>query len=257
MGTTQDIFWALSIGFTFVALLLLGFVVWRMRSGTGPNPRDDIASMMFLLQTMRDLLEQQKKLAQDFNKAFDARVELIKQTVGAARGELATLRDSVAAASSDLEKIRREAAEMHLHAATPQAPANVTAFVPSPHPLPEATKEFERPVLRVLAMPREPEPTDDIIDGWVGLDFAGDEPDPLGFEVPDIQPQAPHDADAARNAFRALLDMAPDVAGRSGPAAKSKEARLRTANGNGRPIPPVHARVYEYNDSGMSIAQIA
>ena len=215
--------------------------------------------MMFLLQTMRDLLEQQKTLAKDFNKAFDTRVTTIRETVASAKSHLAAVQSAIKTANEELESIKQRTAELPQVTAAPAAPApappaNITTFTPPPHPTHEGPKEIEKPVLRVLAMPREPETTGDLIDAWVGLDFAGDEPDPLGYDVPDIQPQAPQDADAARDAFRALLSMDADEPQR--PSAKSPD-QPKHRNGNGRPVPPIHARVYEYDEAGLSIAQIA
>ncbi|HRK36430.1 MAG TPA: hypothetical protein PLJ47_17675 [Candidatus Hydrogenedentes bacterium] len=258
MSTLEDILYALSILASFSAMVLLAYLLWRTRMSTGMGARDDIASMMFLLQTMRDLLEQQKSLARDFNKAMDSRVEQIQQSVETARAEANAARDSIAQVTAEIERVRANVGGIH-QANAPRQPSNVTTFTPVPLTPSEVPREHERPVLRVLALPREPEPTGDIIDAWVGLDFAGDEPDPLGFDVPEVEPEVPHDGDAARNAFRALLDMAPERPDKiQGLASTADPERVpHVGNGNGRPVPPVHARVYDYNDAGMTIPQIA
>jgi hypothetical protein len=77
----------------------------------------------------------------------------------------------------------------------------------------------------------------------------------LGFEVPETEPEIPHDADAARSAFRALLDLTPVEQVHKNSISPLKPTP--SSNGNGRPVPPIHARVYDYNDAGMSVAQIA
>lgn len=235
------------------------------------SKRDDLASMMILLQTMRDLLEQQKGFARELNKALDTRVEFIKQTVESARSEMLAMRESVKQINDDVDRIKQEAAKL---AAQPppqpqpvsqeqpvrKAPANVrqlSAYTPPPIEQPAPPKEQERPALRVLAMPREPEVAGDAIDSWTGLDFAGDEPEPLGFEVPEDEPEVPHDADAARSAFRALLDLAPEEAVERNIVVPMPRSKTPATSGNGRPVPPIHARVYEYNDAGMNVAQIA
>ena len=245
----------------FILLVLLGavaslgavvlLIVYLRREQTigSVSKRDDLASMMILLQTMRDLLEQQKGFARELNKALEARVAFIKQMVDGARTELAAVGDSVKHLEREIQRLKHEAA-------APSQPANVrqlSAYTPPAEPAPP--KEHERPALRVLALPREAETTGDAIDAWVGLDFAGDDPEPLGFDVPDSQPEAPRDADAARSAFRALLDLAPDDRVEKNTA--TPVYPTAPLSGNGRPVPPIHARVYEYNDAGMNIAQIA
>lgn len=235
--------------------------------------RDDLASMMILLQTMRDLLEQQKGFARELNKALDARVEFIKQTVESARSEMTAMRESVKQINDDVERIKQESARLaeiqqaqaQAHPAPVEqpvrkAPPNVrqlSAYTPPPIEQPAPPKEQERPALRVLAMPRGPEIAGDALDAWTGLDFAGDDPEPLGFEVPETEPEVPHDADAARSAFRALLNLAPEEAVEKNTIVPMPRPKAPNLSGNGRPIPPLHARVYEYNDAGMNVAQIA
>lgn len=247
----------------WAAVLLLFLVVRRDRKAVESGKRDDLASMTFLLQTMRELLEQQKGLARELNQALEARVQFIKQSVQSAREELAAVRDSIQELRTTIDQYQREAAALREHAPAP--PKNITPIKEFVSSDPPREKEHERPVLRVLASAsREPEQTGDVLDAWVGLDFGGDEPDTLGFDVPDIEPQAPHDPDAARSAFRALLDLEPQPASTTTVAtapftiaASADPNGNGHAGGNGRPIPPIHARVYDYNDAGMSIAQIA
>lgn len=199
-----------------IAVCMLIVYMRRERSLSAVSKRDDLASMMILLQTMRDLLEQQKGFARELNKALDARVELIKHTVDSAKAELTAVTDSVRQLHREIDEIKRsaaEAAEPPPKPAPATQPANVrqlSAYAPPPVE-PPVVREHERPALRVLAIPRVPETAGDAIDSWVGLDFAGDNPEPLGFDVPETEPEAPHDADAARSAFRALLDLAPEV----------------------------------------------
>jgi hypothetical protein len=239
-----------------VALL---FVYLRRDQAIGAvAKRDDLASMMILLQTMRDLLEQQKGFARELNKALDTRVKFIKTTVESARNELAAVGESVKRLGLELERIKHEAETAAARPPAPAQPANVrqlSAYAPPQPAQPAPPKEHERPALRVLAMPREQGAAGDAIDSWVGLDFAGDNPEPLGFEVPESEPEAPHDADAARSAFRALLDLAPEAEVEKNTAAPVQPAAPPI--GNGRTVPPIHARVYEYNDAGMNVAQIA
>ncbi|MCC6797350.1 MAG: hypothetical protein IT366_19690 [Candidatus Hydrogenedentes bacterium] len=258
----------------FLGAGALFYVYQKRQRETGVvTKRDDLASMMILLQTMRDLLEQQKGFARELNKALDARVEFIKQTVESARSEMTAMRESVKQINDDVERIKQESvklAEMQQAQAQAQpaaaeqpvrkAPANVrqlSAYTPPPIEPPAPPKEQERPTLRVLAMPREPEIATDALDAWTGLDFAGDEPEPLGFDVPETEPEMPHDADAARSAFRALLNLAPEEQIERNSIVPMPRSKPPATTGNGRPVPPLHARVYEYNDAGMNVAQIA
>lgn len=252
--------------------LFYAFVKRQREMGVGTK-RDDLASMMILLQTMRDLLEQQKGFARELNKALDARVEFIKQTVEGARAEMTAVRESVKQINEEVERLKEESVKLaDLQQAQAQAqpapveqpvrkaPANVrqlSAYTPPPIEQPAPPKEQERPALRVLAMPREPEIAGDVLDAWTGLDFAGDEPEPLGFDVPETEPEVPHDADAARSAFRALLNLAPEEAVEKNSIVPMPRPKTPNTAGNGRPVPPLHARVYEYNDAGMNVAQIA
>lgn len=240
----------------------------KARAGFRRDPRDDFTHMMMLLQTMRDLLDQQKSLARDLNKALDQRVEFIKKTVDAARDEMAQIRESVHSLSLDLKALREQALRARELAAAPRSqpgpaaaaavasvPNNVEPFHPAERTH-DATKEADRPVLRVLAMPKEPA-GGDALDSWVGFDFAGDEPEPLSFEVPLEEPLEPSDPESAREAFRALLNMEQP---RPEPGQTWKVGRRNPSDepGNGKPpVPPVHARVYEYSDAGMSVTQIA
>ena len=151
------------------------------------SKRDDLASMMILLQTMRDLLEQQKGFARELNKALDTRVEFIKQTVESARSEMLATRESVKQINDDVDRIKQEAVTLATQPPpqpqpAPQelpvrkAPANVrqlSAYTPPPIEQPAPPKEQERPALRVLAMPREPELAGDAIDS-IGLRLRAD-----------------------------------------------------------------------------------
>lgn len=241
------------VALVFAAVVLLVIFVRREKAINMVSKRDDLASMMILLQTMRDLLEQQKGFARELNKALDARVEFIKTTVESARGELAMLGESVKQLGNEVERLKRETVSPPAQPAQPANVRHLSAYTPPPQP--EPSKEHERPALRVLALPREPETAGDAIDSWVGLDFAGDEPDPLGFDVPETEPEAPKDPDAARSAFRALLDLEPEEQSAQNTAPPVRDPGA--LSGNHRPVPPIHARVYEYNDAGMSVAQIA
>ena len=153
----------------FLGGVVLLFVYLRRDQAIGTvSKRDDLASMMILLQTMRDLLEQQKGFARELNKALDTRVEYIKTTVESARNELAAVGEAVKRLGLELERIKREAETATARPPAPTQPANVrqlSAYAPPPQPAePAPPKDHERPALRVLAMPREQGAAGDAID---------------------------------------------------------------------------------------------
>jgi hypothetical protein len=241
-----------------MALLLLAF--WRRRRPGHPgrrDPREDMTNMMILFQTMRDILEQQKDLARQLNKSLDKKVIYIRDSVDEVREEVQNARrlmhelaERVHETRSELDALKHELADVRsLPAKSPQPSAlDETPPAPPPQTLPQVE---EAPSLQALAQPEGVSVEDDLIDNWVGLDFAGDEPDPDAFDVPDEVPESPEDAEAARDAFRVLLDL------ESTPSLVAEEAKEK-AGGNGHTQSvPLQARVYDYNDAGMSVSQIS
>lgn len=120
----------------------------------------------------------------------------------------------------------------------------------------------ERPALHILASPDDRDDEDepeqaDIPDYWVGLGFAnrsaespqsGKTAKEEGQGVPE-----PGDPEAARQAFRALLNMGQE----SGVGTASRTETLDQPSEGEGGEGPLRSRVYEYNDAGMSIAEIA
>jgi hypothetical protein len=217
--------------------------------------RDDLVNMMLLLQTMRDLLDHQKALARDLNQSLDKRVAFIRESVDGAVADMKQLRESVRQLARRLEEVRSETSRFASGRPGDSAPAEPDEEAQvsrgSPPRLRLVTDEEHEagPMLQVLAKPEEP-PAGDAIDNWTGLDFGPEEPDTLAFEIPDIPPERPGDAQGARQAFRALLDL------ESGDDdLKFEEQSPDTESGNGRSA--LHARVYEYSDAGMTVSQIA
>ena len=265
MDNLQNSLFAAGVLVLIAALILLFMYVFRReylgRSRTLQQSRDDLTNMMILLQTMRDLLDQQKHLARQLNASLDKKVTFIRESVDAATKDLAELRAGI-----------QQAATLAQHAQRPPSGATDTerpngrdsALPDTPKKAPhlsviEATAEEdtdERPALQLLALPKEPPAQDDIIESWVGLDFGGDEPDPLAFDVPDSPPDKPEDAEAAREAFRALLNLNDNPVTETRPSGRSTAGSAR-GGGNGKTVQPLHASVYEYNDAGMTVAQIA
>jgi hypothetical protein len=248
----------------FGALILLFMYFFRReytgRSRTLQQSRDDLANMMILLQTMRDLLDQQKQLARQLNASLDKKVAFIRESVDGAMKELAELRAGIQQAET-LAKHAKKSSQDAVDAARPNGHDSVPADAPKKIPhlsvIERTSSEDagERPPLQLLALPKQPPAQDDIIESWVGLDFGGDEPDPLAFDVPESPPEEPEDAEAAREAFRALLNLNDNPERERRPSGRPVATVGR--GGNGKTVQPLHASVYEYNDAGMTVAEIA
>ncbi|MCP4641392.1 MAG: hypothetical protein GY851_13205 [bacterium] len=246
-----------------VPFLVVLFLYFRERqAGKAPrsDARDDLANMMILFQTMRDILEEQKGLARKLNQSLNKKVRFIKDTVDTAMKDLESLRSSVETVARDVQALKAGTAK------TRGEGVLVGKAIQADDEEPE--EKGDSPLLHVLAPPIAPDPSSETTDDWVGLDFGGDAPDPMAFEVPDEVPEQPKDAETAREAFRALLNLSdesptPAAAGTPRPASPGTpsppgqaEPAKRRGNGRGR-VPPVQARVYEYSDAGMTVAQIA
>ncbi len=117
----------------------------------------------------------------------------------------------------------------------------------------------ERPALHILASPdgeddkEEPEESD-APGYWAGLDFISPPPGVyFPQKAPGQKPPEPGDPEAARQAFRALLNLGQE----RGLEAASRTGTLDQPSGEDGAEGPLRSRVYEYSDAGMSIAEIA
>lgn len=272
-----------------VTLASIGFVqivvsVFVRRNKLGRIPqrdsRTDFTNMLVLFQTMRDLLDQQKELAGKLSKSLDTRVETIKGSVDVAQQDLVKIHKAVKALNRVVRDLDAQVALVEEKTAGAKEPASVEEATGTGEPgvsePSESTDEVDfEPVgvdpsgpveenggsaLQALAEPEGSPSSPDIIDNWVGLDFGGDEPDPLAFDVPELPPDKPEDPEAARDAFRALLDMGPgdDPEPAASDVPRSGARSRRPGNGKDQAGPPsMQMRVYEYSDAGMSFAEIA
>ncbi|MCC6491235.1 MAG: hypothetical protein IT364_27345 [Candidatus Hydrogenedentes bacterium] len=240
---------------TLLAVVVLFFMYFFRREHFGrfrtyQQSRDDLANMMILLHTMRDILDQQKQLARQLNASLDKKVKLIKETVAATVHELEEVRSSVQKLAEKRNQMESEASRAAQDAVRGHRGAHLRV-------LERDAGDDVRASQPVFAVPEELPDHDDILDTWVGLDFGGDEPDPLGFEVPEAPPEEPADAEAARDAFRALLNMSEETKAPHSNSSGSSTAGNGRSGGNGKTPFPLHTQVYEYNDAGMSVSQIA
>ena len=214
------------------SFLVVYFRDLQYRRAPFQHQQTDLANMLILFQTMRDVVSEQKDLARRFNESLDKKV--------------AEVRSLVEEAKTEREAMNRMERSMVANADPGSAALDTPAVPPS---YPQATVGAE-------PTPSD-DPEDDLIDAWTGLDFGGDEPHPQDFDVPDELPQEPEDPAMAREAFRSLLSLDPTPGGMSfdepGGLAPSPQG-----GDNGREdVTPLQRRVYEYSDAGMSDGEIS
>lgn len=244
----------LLLALTVVALYVL---YQRERYGLSRRSRrqvDDLTNTKILFQTMRDILDQQKELARKLNVSLDRKILFIKQVVDAAVAEL----DALRAASRELAtQVRDTQAQLsRIDRGFAQSARNAPPqSEPAPDPQPQPATRNDAPALQAIARPEPLDAKENLIDHWTGLDFAGHQPDPDAYEVPETEPETPEDADVARDAFRALLNLE-SVQTPEEPAAPPAQGPTGGGNGRARSM-SLQARVCEYSDAGMSVAQIA
>ncbi len=245
----------LSVIVSSLCLIYLFLRGLRVRNVTAPPRNGDLANMMILLQTMRDIVTQQKDLARQFNESLDRKVTLVRDLVDSAREERAELRRMQQEVALALTAARDDLAAWRQGLAAPppvspergNRPPARTASMGQPHTLAPAP----------LPMGGTPELieeySDDLIDTWTGFDFGGDEP-ALGHAPGEPEPQeTPEAQHASRQAFRDLLNIE-DSARHD--TASAIPTPVPYTNGRGHAV-PLQRRVYEYNDAGMNVGDIA
>jgi len=242
----------------------------KKRIAAERDPKNDFVNMMILFNSMRDMLDQQRELARQLNTSFDERIAQMRTSVREQLSKLELLQTAEVDLRRRLDELENSLSELD----TPILNADYAkaARVDNPTEVPPgaaATGEqsarsvaasSENTALQVqrdegmLCAVAEPEvaatPGDAPV--WAGWDVGREDEMLSGIDVPIEAPVGPADGEAARNAFRALLNFGSDApsAGGAQPAVPQK------TNGPGG-VPPLHTRVYEYNDAGMSVAQIS
>jgi len=245
----------------FLAVALFVVLIWLyIREAKAKRakaaPTLDLTEMAILFQTMRSVIRDQKSLAREFNKSVDRKVALVRKVVRHvvdAHREIADtqrrLMQVLKQAQSDVARIQQRLGILEDAAAQAAPPPDAGQAAEQ--------RDTQAELLDVVAQPDDAEAGDDFIDNWVGLDFVGEEPEEDGFEVPEAVPESPRDPELARQAFRALLSMDEPEA-QPGSSSSPSPLLARDDGGNGRDRTElVRARVYEYHDAGMSVAQIA
>lgn len=278
----------LSISAALLVLMASGFFLLlfflrniRIRDIPPGQSQGDVTGLMILFQTMRDISTQQKDLAREFNASFDKKVGEVRELVKAAKEEGHELRGTQREIAAMIEETKTDLARFRqgfrediegLPTDAPEANRSgefvdvkaAGSGIPR-RPVEEAAEEElplntppssdGAPSLDAAAEGAEGDSAD-LIDSWTGLDFGGDAPSALTFEVPAAVPESADEPETSRDAFRALLDLDAPLPP-AGAAAKASAGKS-TTEGNGKNDQSrVRHRVCEYNDAGMSVAEIS
>ncbi len=263
-------------GVAFVCFVFFLSFYWRNEKRESvrlKQTRTDIADMTILFQTMRDIIKQQKELARDFNHKLDTKMSMVKQVLAQGIDRNKELYEKQQALTQQLEESQQQLQSLqrqiiHLREVGEVAPRPVREPVPETRvqpPQPVQTAPPPRPV----APPRPTPPVEFVrpepghlpaaFADWADFDLEPEALAPILEEEAVHAPEAPGDAQAARNAFRALLDLDPHPAYR--PLDASAEKPLPSAaGGNGgaaQKLTPLQRRVLEYHEAGMGVTEIA
>lgn len=191
--------------FAILLAIALAAFFWlnrRLNFKAGPthHTETDLANMMILFQTMRDVLTEQKELARQFNASLDDKVTMVRKLVDSARDERKTIRDTqngiadiVKQTKEDIatlqEKVAslREAIDSPPPSEAPETPETPPIAVAEEMPEQKVDEEpVEAPTARSpaseapttempadvpAALPEGGEPA------WTGVDFRDDQPD--------------------------------------------------------------------------------
>ncbi len=262
-----------------VLILMLYVRNERRQQARFKQARSDVADMTILFQTMRDVIAQQKTLAHNFNKEMDKKMALVKQVMAASMQKNERLYErqceleaELRAARKRLSGLQRQFNVAHQRAAelapTPDeggldggpdaAPVEVAE-----HAVSEAVPGEEEDAAPSLFQEETSEPAPEhaaaleqaLLGDWAAIDLTRvEEPEEEAPE--EAPPEAPEDADAAREAFRTLLNLEPEPEKETvaGSAAQTPDA----GGGNGKKdLGILEQRVAEYDAAGMSVAEIA
>lgn len=280
---------ASAVGWGAFVFLMLWYWTREQRERTRiRQTKADIADIMMLFQTMRDVVVQQKQLANDFNDELERKVGGVKQILASAIEKNERLYERQRDLERELRDARSEIDSLQRQLAfLPPAITGVasTRATPQPVPAPVKTPRMAAPPDRApapeaasdeppfMALPGEdahasepesepvspPTPADPGAGPtlWEQVDFAALADNSLlvaDVEEEDLDEEetlVPADGEAAREAFRALLDLSSRPAG--------DEPAKQPANGtaHARVNPALQQRIVEYSQAGMAVSDIA
>ncbi len=248
LESLRELLYMLGAVFFLAALLLMSWLYRRNAKPKPPpaaNPFSNLTEIAVLFQTMRGVIHEQKTLAREFNESVDKKVQLIRQVVKRIIEE----HERLTAAHQDLQR-RVEALKASVGGMEePSVQARAESPVESPPPPPEPAEDAKP--LDAVANPSEAEDARDLIDRWVGLDFAFDETEQETMDDLDVPVATPQSREGSSEAVRALLSVPGNGGGRVA------DSNPQTDGGNGHNRAFLRTRVFDYYDAGMSVAQIA
>lgn len=229
----------------FGVLLVLYRLKEKEQRARLERAENDMAEVVALFQTMRDILNQQKALAKEFNGEIDRKLSQVKQVLSQSLERNQRLYDDQQQLQQQLDEARAQldSFQRQLGYTKPVASApKAKSLVAAPN---RDVREVARPQAPVRAQGRHvPSSADafrELAEELSGRD-GGD-----GAQKAAEAPVAPANPGAARAAFRALLDLGGDD---GGTAESDNEAESQGAS-------PMQRRVIEYHEAGMSVAEIA
>ncbi len=247
--------------FCFLLLTMLYWKRERNESERLRKTRADIGDITIIFQTMRDIVDQQKTLAREFNEGLDKKMAVVKQVLGQSLSRNEELYERQRALAEEIEHVeaRLESAQRQLAGLDVDRKSAATSEAAAGRALGE---RFGRANVGARnsrtsgAQTKEDEQDAPMLFGEKGT-----------LEIDDgltEAPDEPANPDRARQAFRALLDM--DAA----PRTPDDDALVRTARqspvpsspvadntGNHDDMTPLQKRVEEYSASGMTVSEIA
>ena len=255
---------------TFVMLLYKHFFLKERQRLQ--QTRADIADMAILFQTMRDVIRQQKTLAKEFNEDLDKKMAVVKDILSRSMQKNNQLADKQEALLLELTTARTEVDDM-LRGMRKTVQAKPGSAIPqqvqeqsAPPPAPAVVKPIKapRPAPPDTAVKPAPQTYEGAFVTWP--DAAPDTPQmktPAPREKqPTPMPKKSDNPGAAREAFRALLDMEPSPPSPAEPMhtpVSPIKATTNPSSGNNgqKNLTPTEKRVLAAYQTGMTVPEIA
>lgn len=256
MTLLQVFFFGLGIISTVCFVVLL--VLFRRREAEALTRQQrseaDMADVLALFQTMRDILSQQKNLAKEFNAEIDKKMTAVKQVLSQGIERNERLYETQQQLQQQLEDIRAEIESLQRQSGFMREGAG-REIKHDPRPK-QPRRDFEpkAPGEQLGSAAAFKELADSLsappLDAVPFEQTPGDPWETESFRADVAPPEAPRNPGAARAAFRALLDLGPDE--NEGPTTAPAQG-----NGPSAAVTPIQKRVLEYHHAGMSVAEIA
>jgi hypothetical protein len=274
---------ASAVGWFAFVFLFLWYWTREQRERTRiRQTKADIADIMMLFQTMRDVVVQQKQLAAEFNQELERKVGGVKQILSSAVEKNERLYERQRDLERELRDARSEIDSLQRQLAFLPPAINGTASTrtpakggPAPVNMPRMSPSTAREATQLdtaeeppfMALPGEeaepvaapaPAAVPEATAGptlWEQVDLAALTDNTVlvaemeDDELDEEETLVPADGDAAREAFRALLDL-------SGRPAQEGAAK-GGATGAPRVNPALQKRIVEYAQAGMAVSDIA